>query len=129
MKKRIVYFSLSLLCFLSCVFIVKFFNHNLFIRGTIGDMIVISLIFYIVKLFYDFNSLKLTIFTLAIAFTTEFLQYLKIIKLFGLEHNALAGLIFGSVFDPFDLLAYTAGAVLVFVVDAKGVKRIILNIK
>lgn len=119
MKRRLVYFSLAILSFAACVLIVKLFNENLFIRGFIGDIIVISLIYFFIKIFYSFHALKLTLFTLIIAFTIEFLQYLKLMTFFGLEHNKIARLILGSVFDPYDLIAYTLGAILVYFIDMR----------
>jgi hypothetical protein len=104
---------------------VKLFNNNLLIRGFVGDIIVISLIYYLVKVFYDFCALKLAVFTLALAFIVEFLQYLKLTAFLGLEHNRAAQLILGSVFDPYDLIAYAIGAVLVYIIDMRIVRRII----
>lgn len=124
MKKRIVYFSLTFLCFIACYIIVKLFNENRFIRGFTGDIIVILLIYFFIKLFHDFNSFKLAIFTLSVAFSTEILQYFKLAALLGLEHSKIAQLILGSVFDPYDLLAYTIGAVIVYFIDTKIVKSL-----
>ncbi|HYE08765.1 MAG TPA: DUF2809 domain-containing protein [Patescibacteria group bacterium] len=123
MKRRLVYFSLSVICFIVCILIVKLFSGNQFIRGSIGDIIVILLIYFVIKIFKDFNTLKLTIFTLAVAYTIEFIQYLKITSLLGLEHNTIAQLILGSIFDPRDLIAYTIGAILVYVIDTKLLSR------
>jgi len=100
-----VYFGLSSLCFIVCVLIVKLFSNNQFIRGFIGDIIVVSVIYYFIEIFHNFHALKLAIFTLLVAFATEFLQYLELTTFFGLEHNTIARLILGSVFDPFDLIA------------------------
>ncbi|MHB8064693.1 MAG: ribosomal maturation YjgA family protein [Ruminiclostridium sp.] len=122
MKRRLVYFSLSFLCFIACVFIVKLFKDNQFIRGFIGDIIVISLIYFFIKILYDFNALKLTVFTLVIAFITEFIQLLKLTALLGIENSTLARLILGSVFDPYDLIAYTIGAFLVYIIDTRLVR-------
>jgi hypothetical protein len=47
------------------------------------------------------------------------MQYLKIIRLLGLDENLAARLIIGSVFDPFDLIAYTIGAIAVYIIDTK----------
>jgi uncharacterized membrane protein YesL len=68
--------------------------------------------------------LKLAIFTLSVAFSTEILQYFKLATLIGLEHSKIAQLILGSVFDPYDLLAYTIGAVIVYFIDTKIVKSL-----
>lgn len=128
MKRRLVYFSLTTLCFIACILIVVFFSDNQIIRGFIGDIIVISLIYFFIKIFCDFNALKLAIFTLVIAYTTEFLQYLNLTALLGLEHNVMARIIFGTVFDPYDLAAYTIGVVLVYIIDTRLVRRVILDI-
>jgi hypothetical protein len=100
------------------------FNEKPFIRGTIGDILVISLIYFFIKIFYDFNPLKLSVFTLLAAFITEFLQYIELIPLLGLEHNNITRLILGSVFDPYDLIAYTVGAVLVYIIDIRVVMKL-----
>jgi hypothetical protein len=73
--------------------------------------------------------LKLAIFTLSIAYATEFLQYLKLAALLGLEHNRIAQLIIGSIFDPKDLIAYTLGAILVYFIDTKIVYGVLLHHK
>lgn len=122
MKRRLVYFSLSIICFIACILIVKLFNDNKFIRGFSGDIIIILLIYFLIKIFHDFHALKLTIFALAVAFTTEFLQYLKLTTFFGLEHNTIVQLILGSVFDPYDLIAYTIGAISVYIIDTRLVR-------
>lgn len=123
LKKRVVYFSLSILCFIACILIVKLFNDNQVIRGFIGDIIVILLIYFLIKSFHDFHAIKLAVFTLVIAYITEFLQYLELATFFGLEHNTMVRLILGSVFDPYDLMAYTIGAILVYIIDTKILRK------
>jgi len=99
--------------------IVKLFADNQFIRGFAGDIIVISLLYFFIKSLYNFHPLKLTIFIFFLACTIEFFQYLTLINILGLEKNFLAQLILGAVFDPADLLAYTIGAVTVYMIDVK----------
>ncbi|KNY30034.1 DUF2809 domain-containing protein [Pseudobacteroides cellulosolvens] len=123
MKKRLMYFTLSILCFLSCIIIVKLFDDNLFIRGFTGDIIVILLIYFLVKAIYDVKPSHLAILVLGLGFITEFLQYAKLIRLLGLEQNTIAKLIIGSVFDPFDLIAYTLGAITVYIIDTKLIRH------
>ncbi len=118
-----MYFTLSILCFLSCIIIVKLFDDNLFIRGFTGDIIVILLIYFLVKAIYDVKPSHLAILVLGLGFITEFLQYAKLIRLLGLEQNTIAKLIIGSVFDPFDLIAYTLGAITVYIIDTKLIRH------
>jgi hypothetical protein len=122
LKRRLIYGSLSILCFIACFLIVSLFNDNHFIRGFVGDIIVILLVYFLIKIFYNFPALKLTIFILGVAFSTELLQYFRLTTFLGLEHNTIAKLILGSVFDPYDLLAYTLGAVMVYNIDTRLIK-------
>ena len=117
--RRLTCFGISLICFICCILIVKLFSGNHLIRGFIGDVVVIVLIYFFFKGFYNFNPAKLTALTLILAFAIEFLQYLKLVKTLGLEENMLAVLILGSVFDPMDLLAYTMGAIITYILDTK----------
>lgn len=124
MKRRLIYLCLSISCFIACAAIVIFLNDNRFIRGFVVDIIIILLIYFLIKAFYDFNSLKLVTFTLALSYITEFSQYLQLAHLLGLEHNPIARLVIGSVFDPYDLIAYTIGAFLVYLIDTKLIKKV-----
>ncbi len=120
--RRLIYFSLTSFCLAAIILIVKLFNNNHFIRGFIGDVIIIWLIYFFIKTFYNFHALKLATFTLVIAFTTEFIQYLHITTFFGFEQNTVTSLVFGTVFDPYDLIAYTIGAVSIYIIDSRLVK-------
>lgn len=88
-----------------------------------GDIIVILLLYFLCSAFYAFHPVKLSIGILAIAFATELLQYLQITAYLGLEHNKAVQIVFGSVFDSFDLLAYTIGVILVFFIDNRILKK------
>ncbi len=47
LKKRLLYFGISILCFLLCVLIVVSFSHKPVVRGFLGDIVVIVLIYYL----------------------------------------------------------------------------------
>lgn len=127
MKRRIFYSLLTIGCFAICALIVAFFSQNQFIRGFIGDVVIIFLIYFLIKVFFDVKPFKLALLTLVSAFTVELLQYFSIINLLGLEHSKIARIVIGSVFDPLDLLAYFTGAVLVYAIDGGLLQKYILN--
>lgn len=127
MKKRIIYLVLSIICFAICALIVAFFSRTPFIRGFIGDVVIVALLYFFVKVFVDAKPFRLALFVLASAFFVEFLQYLRIIETLGLEHSKIARVIIGSVFDPMDLLAYFIGAILVYFIDSCLVKKHIFS--
>ena len=127
MKRRVVYLISAMICFAICVLIVAFFSQARFIRGFIGDVVIISLMYFLIKVFIDVKPLMLALFTLTAAFVVEFLQYFRIIDFLGLKHSRVARIVIGSVFDPMDLLAYFIGAILVYAIDTGLIKKYVLN--
>lgn len=123
MKLKLKYlFSISGHVFL-CLLILKFFKFNRFIRGFLGDLIFMALIFYIFKLFLNLKNKTLLFTTLIFAYTVEFLQYFKFINILGLENNYYAKIIFGATFDIYDLLAYTLGIIYTYYFNKLFIER------
>ena len=123
MSRRLVYFSLSLMCIIFCIIIVLLLNETPFIRGFVGDVIIIVFIYYFIMTLKDFSSIHVVIFTLALAFITEVLQYFHFASILGLQHNKIAQLVIGSIFDPMDLIAYTIGGIVAYIIDTKIIKQ------
>lgn len=105
---------LAILHFLICLIIVKVFRYSGFIRGFLGDVFFMGLMFYSLKAIYDFNKEKLLLNLLFLAYIVEISQYFKILKYFNLSNNAFLKLLFGATFDVMDLIAYTIGTFFVW---------------
>ncbi len=125
MTRRLIYLLLTLVCFVLCVLIVMWFSNDLFVRGQVGDFIVVILIYFLVKSMIDVKSFLLAIATLVLSYLTEFLQYLSLVKYIGLEQSSLAKIIIGSTFDVNDLVAYTAGVICVYLLDTIVIRKIV----
>ncbi|NME72399.1 ribosomal maturation YjgA family protein [Flammeovirga aprica] len=97
--------------------IVLFLSNQHFIRGFLGDVIVIGLIYSVLKIFLDTRPSKLIVYVLLFAYAVEFLQYLNLVEMLGLKDYKLARIVIGTTFDFKDLLAYTIGALLVFLIE------------
>ncbi len=123
MKRRPVYLLLMLICLALCVLIVLRFSNDLFIRGWVGDFIVVVLIYFFVKSIIDIKSFRLAIATLVFSYLTEFFQYLSLVKQIGLEQSRIAQIIVGTTFDFNDLVAYTIGVVCVYLLDITLIKK------
>lgn len=115
--KRLTYFFISIILFGIGVIIVKFFGSNNFIRGFIGDFLVVIFIYCLIKIFFNFEAKKLAIGVLIFSFIVEILQYFKLIYLLGLEKNMFAIIILGSKFDKMDLIAYTLGCISIYFIE------------
>ena len=111
-KKRNLF--LAILHFLICLIIVKVFRYSGFIRGFLGDVFFMGLMFYSLKSIYDFNKEKLLLNLLFLAYIVEISQYFKILEYLNLSNNAFLKLLFGATFDVMDLVAYTIGTFFVW---------------
>ncbi|WP_253764266.1 DUF2809 domain-containing protein [Flammeovirga sp. SJP92] len=113
------YFITAITLFVICVLIVMFFSHQSMIRGFLGDVIVVGLIYCVLQTFLKTKPLPLCLAVLLFAYSVEFLQYLNVVEILGLEGNRMARIVIGTTFDFNDLIAYTIGALLVIFIERK----------
>jgi hypothetical protein len=71
----------------------------------------------IVKSFIDTPLFVTAISVLLFSFTLETLQYFKIVNILGLQNSAVTRIVIGTSFAWMDLIAYTAGAVIIIFVE------------
>lgn len=112
-------FLIFLLIFVIEVFIALFVNDSL-IRPYGGDVLVVILIYYFGKTFIKVEPLYLCITVLLFAYAVEFAQYLRIVEVLNLQHNAFMRIIIGTSFSWGDMLAYTIGATICYLIERKG---------
>lgn len=113
---KLSYFVITILLFITEVCIALFL-HDKIIRPYIGDFLVVILIYYFLRSFFNFSILSIAIATWIFACTVEFLQYLNIVHKIGLQNSKLAVIIVGNSFDWADILAYTLGIMVVVYVE------------
>jgi hypothetical protein len=121
MKSRFVYVATSVVLFMVCYVIVLSFDGQPFIRGFLGDVIIITLMYTVIKSFFTkLNSIKLCISLLLFAYAVETMQYFRLVELLGLGNYKLARIVIGTSFDAMDLLAYTIGFFLTLYLDRQN---------
>lgn len=115
MSKRLFNFILALVVFALEVVIAKF-AHG-FIRGSVGDILVVILIGATVRVIFPekFKHLYLYIFCFSVIIET--LQYFKFLKIINLDKFPFLVLIFGGTFSFGDILCYAIGAVIFALID------------
>ena len=116
------YFIVFLLLFGVEVLIAVYLKSG-FIRHTVGDFLVTILVYCFLRSFIETKAIYIAIVTLVIAFVTEFLQLTDFLEALGLGDNRLANIVFGNSFSIQDLVAYTLGVILIWVVDKRGLLR------
>ncbi|WP_158974140.1 DUF2809 domain-containing protein [Cellulophaga sp. L1A9] len=90
-----------------------------FIRHTVGDFLVVILIYCFFRSFIKTNPLYIAMVTLVLSYTVEFLQRTSFLQILSLDQNKWANLIFGNSFSIQDLVAYTLGVLAVTFIDIK----------
>ncbi|AAN57447.1 DUF2809 domain-containing protein [Shewanella oneidensis MR-1] len=110
----------AVLLFVIEVLIARFVPSG-FIRGFVGDVLVVMLLFCMARALVPVVNVKgepinrllhtpwLALAVLLFAFAIEFGQYWGLVDKLGLGGNRLARIVIGSHFDPLDLLAYFVG--------------------
>jgi len=99
-----------------------------FIRHTFGDFLVVILLFYLVKAFFNFSNKTIGIIVLIFAYVVEFLQLTPLLEFLGLENHRLAVIIFGATFSIGDLVAYTLGIVTVLLLEKFLTRKLSSNL-
>jgi hypothetical protein len=95
---------------------IALFIHDRLVRPFIGDMLVVILIFTLCRTVIEADYFRLALCVWLFSFAVEIGQYFNLISILGLQHSALARIIIGVTFDFHDLLAYSAGALLICVI-------------
>ena len=115
-KKRIVNLLLFLLL-LGVEILIALFVHDGFIRPFVGDVIVVAVIYYFIRIFFpvDIKYLLLYIFIFSVV--------VELTQLIGLTQIASGGsrflqILAGTSFSIWDILCYAIGCVAVGVAEA-----------
>ena len=110
------YFLYTIILFLVEV-LIALYVRDAIIRPYGGDFLVVILLYYFVRSFWNGSSISVAIGVLVFAYTIEILQYFNVVDLLGLKGNRLAEIIIGTGFSWWDMLAYTLGVLVVYWVD------------
>ncbi|WP_026753731.1 DUF2809 domain-containing protein [Sediminibacter sp. Hel_I_10] len=89
------------------------------IRHTFGDVLATILLYCIFRSFLDVKPLYLAISVLLFSYAIEFSQLLNLLEILGLRENKFLTIVLGSTFHTLDLIAYTLGALFIFIIDSK----------
>ncbi|MBC7498079.1 DUF2809 domain-containing protein [Candidatus Gracilibacteria bacterium] len=95
-----------------------YYSNNLGIwRGWIGDIVIISFLYFSIQSIIPIRRGICIVGIVLLAFSIESLQYLDLPKIMGWQDNEVIMILFGSVFDPLDLVSYTLGGLITWGLD------------
>jgi len=96
---------------------IALFIHDQLVRPFVGDILVVILIFTICRTIIKANHFCLALCVLIFSFAVEIGQYFNLISILGLQNILLARTIIGTTFDFHDLIAYSAGILLIIIIE------------
>ncbi len=110
------YFLFAVVLFIIEVLIALYVKDSI-IRPYGGDFLVVILLYYLVRTFWNGSTFQVAFGVLVFAYTVEILQYFRIVDLLGLRGNRLAEIVIGTGFSWWDMVAYTLGIIVVYFID------------
>jgi len=128
MKKRLICAIATLILF-GIEVCIALFVRNSFVRGHLGDVLVVILIHCAVRIFLPLQTGKesseatephrrwLPVYVFLFACAVEFAQYFQLLDLLGLGHIGWLRVVVGGTFDWSDILCYGVGCAVVGVVE------------
>lgn len=106
----------ALILFITEVFIALYIPSTSFIRHSLGDFLVVILIYCLIRSFIYITPWKLLLGVLTFSFTVEFAQYFHIVGLLGIE-NKILRIIMGTSFSVGDLVMYSLGCLITLSIE------------
>ena len=110
-KKRLV----NLIIFLGLVGIevlIALFVHDNFIRPFVGDVIVVAVVYYFVRIFFPVGVKWLALYVFIFATGLEFLQLWGVTRVLSFDNRFLQTLL-GATFSVWDIVCYAIGCAVV----------------
>ena len=115
-KLRIVYALIfaALLCVELCI---GLFVHDGFVRPYVGDVLVTVLLCCLCRVVVPTGLAALPMYVFVFSALVEAAQYVDVVKLLGLEDNAVISTIVGRTFSWADLICYAVGCLSFWLVE------------
>ncbi|SMC81465.1 ribosomal maturation YjgA family protein [Moheibacter sediminis] len=110
-------YGLIFLAILIVEIIIALFVKNPTIRGSIGDVLVVILIYCFIQTFLNFDKAKTIICIGIFAILIEISQAFNLVEKLGLQDNKLVSTVMGTTFDMNDIWAYVAGCAVVYMLE------------
>lgn len=114
---------LSFLILLGIEIIIAQYFHGGFIRNTLGDFLVVILIYSFFRAITNINWKKIALGVLILAYAIELFQWIDILQLLGIKKNTTTAIVLGSSFDWGDMLAYTLGLISIAIFEKLNAGR------
>jgi hypothetical protein len=115
--QRLRYGIIALLVFLVELLIAMKVPHASFVRGSLGDILVVVLIYALALSIRDFDRPRLAATVFLFACFIELCQYFRLAQTLGLRPNGVLWIVIGSTATWEDIGCYLVGAAVALIGD------------
>lgn len=123
MRRRAVYLSFAILIFAVEVLIATRLRNAPFVRGSLGDVLVVILIYCAALSLREFRRIRLAVGVFLFACAIEGSQYFHLARALGLRPGGVLWIALGATFQWGDILCYLVGCATVLSLDLLITKR------
>lgn len=116
MKSRLKYACGFITCLIIEILIALFVHDN-FVRPYIGDVLVVVVIYFLLRMIIDGKCKWLPIIIFVFAAGVEVSQYFNIVGLLGLSDISFFRILIGTTFDIKDIICYGVGCVILQILE------------
>ena len=109
-RKRIINFAVFSALFLTEV-LIALFVHDSFIRPYAGDMLVVAVVYFFLRILIPEKCTWLPAAVFAFAVLVEVSQYFRLAELLGIT-NPVLKVVLGAVYDTKDIVCYGIGCII-----------------
>lgn len=113
---EIKYFLIFSLILLSEILIAVYAKDET-LRGFVGDVLVVILIYSLILSFFEVNKKKTLIWIALFAILVEISQAFHLVEKLGLGSNKFFSILLGNHFDANDILAYISGCIIIYLLE------------
>jgi hypothetical protein len=111
-KKRLEY-AIAFIVLLMVEVLIALYVHDAIIRPYLGDMLVVILIYFFLRVIVPTGHKWLPLWIFLFAAGIECLQYFHLVQVLGLQDHRFWRIVIGSTFDLKDIGCYGAGCILI----------------
>jgi hypothetical protein len=119
---KVIHLSLALAIFVTEVLIATVLSRVPFVRASLGDYLVVMLIYHFLQGCHTFSPRSLAVGVFLFACLVEGAQYLHLASVLGLRRGSVLAIILGSTFSWSDILMYLLGCLTSWTLDARLIR-------
>jgi hypothetical protein len=123
MRFRPQYLIIAIVLFVVEVVIARGYIPGAFVRNSVGDVLVIALLYFFLRGVSKATPAVALAVGLAAGLAAEVLQYLHLADLLGLKNGSLLSIVLGNTFSYLDLLMYYIGGILAAWFDVRVLQK------